>query len=270
MSSVTNRLPRVIPVLDVMGGNVVRAVGGRRDAYKPVESVLTRSTCPVEVADAVIRATGAVNLYVADLDAITGRAFDAGWIAELADAFPRTWVWLDQGLRTPADVGRVPVWKRRNWMPIIGWDRRRNLVPVLGTETVVPDVAYRASNEFAPELAVSIDLRDGRLTDRWEAWQKLGIDGPTDVYGMANAALLASGAASLIVLDLTRVGAGTGVGTEKWLRVIRERWPVIDLVAGGGVRGWEDIDRLGEIGVDGVLVASALHDGRLTLPRPAS
>src|SRR5687768_17360169 len=125
MSSVTNRVPRVIPVIDVLGGKVVRAVGGRRDEYRPVESTLTRSTNPVEVADAVIQAAGAVNLYVADLDAITGQAFDTGWVAELADAFPRTWVWLDQGLRTPADLDRVPVWKRRNWIPVIGWDRRR-------------------------------------------------------------------------------------------------------------------------------------------------
>jgi phosphoribosylformimino-5-aminoimidazole carboxamide ribotide isomerase len=253
-----------------MGGRVVRAVGGRRDEYRPLESVLTGSTNPVEVADAVLRATGAANLYVADLDAITGQAYDAGWVAGLADAFRRTWVWVDLGLRTPGDVSRVPVWKRRNWIPVIGWDRRRNLVPVLGTETAAPGVAYRASNEFAPELVVSIDLCDGRLADSWQAWQKLGIDGPTDVYGMANAALLASGAQSLIVLDLGFVGEGKGVGTEKWLRVIREGWPAVDLVAGGGIRSWEDIDRLGEIGVDGVLVASALHDGALTFPRPTS
>jgi uncharacterized protein related to proFAR isomerase len=36
------------------------------------------------------------------------------------------------------------------------------------------------------------------------------------------------------------------------------------------VKSWEDIDRLGECGVDAVLVASALHDGRIILPRPVS
>ena len=62
--------PRIIPVLDVMGGVVVRAIGGRREEYRPIVSRLTDSTAPVEVANALLAATGAAEFYVADLDAI--------------------------------------------------------------------------------------------------------------------------------------------------------------------------------------------------------
>jgi phosphoribosylformimino-5-aminoimidazole carboxamide ribotide isomerase len=38
----------------------------------------------------------------------------------------------------------------------------------------------------------------------------------------------------------------------------------LHLVTGGGVRDIADLTRLVELGVQGVLVASALHDGRIT------
>ena len=41
--------------------------------------------------------------------------------------------------------------------------------------------------------------------------------------------------------------------------------PDVELVAGGGIRGVEDLLRLAEAGCDAVLVASALHDGRITI-----
>jgi uncharacterized protein related to proFAR isomerase len=41
----------------------------------------------------------------------------------------------------------------------------------------------------------------------------------------------------------------------------------VQLVAGGGVRGQEDMDRLADIGVDGALVATALLDGTLERSR---
>ena len=41
-----------IPVLDVLNGVIVRGVGGRRNEYRPVESVLTQSARPLDVAQA--------------------------------------------------------------------------------------------------------------------------------------------------------------------------------------------------------------------------
>jgi len=41
-------------------------------------------------------------------------------------------------------------------------------------------------------------------------------------------------------------------------------FPGVEISAGGGVRGVEDLSRLRDGGVQNVLVASALHDGRLT------
>jgi phosphoribosylformimino-5-aminoimidazole carboxamide ribotide isomerase len=45
---------------------------------------------------------------------------------------------------------------------------------------------------------------------------------------------------------------------------LKQTYPNLQLTAGGGVRGMEDVRRLHALGVDRVLVASALHDGRIT------
>jgi phosphoribosylformimino-5-aminoimidazole carboxamide ribotide isomerase len=42
------------------------------------------------------------------------------------------------------------------------------------------------------------------------------------------------------------------------------RHPEVELITGGGVRDADDLAALRQSGVAGVLVASALHDGRLT------
>jgi uncharacterized protein related to proFAR isomerase len=39
--------------------------------------------------------------------------------------------------------------------------------------------------------------------------------------------------------------------------------PDVEIIAGGGVRGIEDLRRLKKKGIRGVLLASALHDGIL-------
>src|SRR3954451_24567824 len=44
---------QIIPVLDIQGGIVVRAIGGRRSEYRPLVSRLTDSTEPLAVAHAM-------------------------------------------------------------------------------------------------------------------------------------------------------------------------------------------------------------------------
>src|SRR5665647_1173695 len=60
---------KVIPVIDVLNKIVVHAVRGIRKEYQPLQSVLTKSVEPLEVARA-FKNLGFNDLYVADLDSI--------------------------------------------------------------------------------------------------------------------------------------------------------------------------------------------------------
>ena len=73
----------------------------------------------------------------------------------------------------------------------------------------------------------------------------------------------------LIVLDLNRVGMGVGTGTEKLCSWVKSNYPHLELIAGGGIRGPEDLPSLEAAGVSAVLIASALHDGKFGLPGAA-
>ena len=66
-----------------------------------------------------------------------------------------------------------------------------------------------------------------------------------------------------MVLDLAQVGAGTGTGTEELCRHLAQAYPDAHLAAGGGIGGMDGLRRLEACGVQTVLIASALHDGRI-------
>jgi phosphoribosylformimino-5-aminoimidazole carboxamide ribotide isomerase len=66
-----------------------------------------------------------------------------------------------------------------------------------------------------------------------------------------------------IVLDIAHVGMGCGVRTAPVCQALRRRAPAVQIATGGGVRSMDDVVAAGQWGCDLVLVASALHDGRI-------
>ncbi|MBA4064503.1 MAG: hisA/hisF family protein [Isosphaera sp.] len=244
--------PRLIPVLDVMGGAVVRAVGGRRDEYRPIESRMMRSVHPTQVAVNLLHLAGAAEFYVADLDAIRGGSEVSPRVDQLLWVYKNP-IWVDIGINNLRPAALLP--------------NRPNVRPVVGLETASEPRHLAETLAFAGPrpVAFSIDLKAGRLLGKWADW---GVTDDRDAVGLARVAV-GLGARALIVLDLARVGTGTGAGTEDVLRAIRAEFSAVDveLIAGGGVKGWADVDRLGDAGADAVLVASALHDGAIRVPR---
>ena len=242
--------PRLIPVLDVMNGQAVLAVGGRRDEYQPFKCPLSGSSRLVDIADSLASLSGTHERYVADLDAIQGGRISRA-VRSLWDELHGP-MWLDAGIGPRLRARDLPT------VP--------HLRLVVGSETCsapnLLDDALTDANDRP--VAFSIDLKAGRLLGNWRNW---GLQGDRDVVSLARH-VIEMGVDALIVLDLARVGTGTGTGTEPLLRAIRSEFPDIDLIAGGGVRTWADVDLLGEAGATGVLVASALHAGTLKVPRP--
>ena len=81
--------------------------------------------------------------------------------------------------------------------------------------------------------------------------------------GIAERAVEA-GVSAMILLDVARVGMGNGVDREL-VEKLRSRFRDMELLVGGGVRAGVgeggDLDRLAGLGIDGVLIGSALHAG---------
>ncbi|AMV36861.1 HisA/HisF-related TIM barrel protein [Planctomyces sp. SH-PL62] len=234
---------QVIPVLDVLGGQAVHAVGGDRARYRPLRSILHPSPGLRELARAFRDSLGLATVYLADLDAITSGEGDPTRNAEIVDL--GLGLWLDAGVRDERDVA-----------PLLALDRVR---VVAGLETLRgPDALANLLDACGPDrLIVSLDLRDGRpITPRREAW-------PEDDATALGLRILDMGVGRLILLDLSRVGRGSGMGTERLLDSLLRSHPHAEITVGGGVSRIEDLDECRDRGASAVLVGSALHDGRI-------
>jgi phosphoribosylformimino-5-aminoimidazole carboxamide ribotide isomerase len=235
---------RILPVLDLKAGVVVRGVAGRRAEYRPVVSRLTGSAEPLAVARAFREHFQLAELYLADLDAIAGAppAMDL-YAALRADGFR---LWVDAGAKEPADAAALA--------PSVDGI-------VAGLETVAgPDSLAGICRAFGRERVVfSLDLKEGRPLGDPSAWRS---SNPVVIAGEA----VEHGVGKVLVLDLARVGMGAGTGSETLAAELLRRHPGIEVWAGGGVRDVGDLKRLRQVGVAAVLVASALHDGKI-LPK---
>ena len=131
---------------------------------------------------------------------------------------------------------------------------------IVGLETlpsfdVLSDICATVGSE---RVAFSLDLRDGRPILARET----PADRARSPEEIANLAV-ASGVGTLIVIDLARVGTGRGLDVDLLSR-IHSASPRATLVAGGGIRGWNDLVQVSKAGCSAALVATALHDGRIT------
>ncbi|MDY8108104.1 HisA/HisF-related TIM barrel protein [Fulvimarina sp. 2208YS6-2-32] len=234
---------RLIPVLDLKEGLVVRGKGGDRESYRPIETPLAPSAEPIDVAAGLLEASGATTLYIADLDAIMHGRAQADVLTCLIATFPTVTFWIDAGFRSLAEAHAFGVSLR------LGEDENR-IVPVLGSETLgqLGDLSMSggagiASGASRSVLSLDFDGAGFRgpsgLLDRSDLW-------PDDI----------------IVMTLAKVGSNAGPDLGR-LRQIGANAGSRNVFAAGGVRGPEDLAALQGAGVAGALVASALHGGSL-------
>jgi phosphoribosylformimino-5-aminoimidazole carboxamide ribotide isomerase len=230
---------RVVPVIDLKAGTAVHAVRGERERYRPVRSVIASDDGdPLSLTRAFRSELGLDELYVADLDAITGEGEFSTGIAALAR---EARVMVDAGVSEPEPA-----------RALLDLGAQRVIV---GTETLTgPDALDRLLAEL-PDGAVvlSVDLRDGRTLSPDP--QLAGLPALDAVARLHRPELREA-----IVLDLARVGSGAGVDVGL-IAELHVAFPDLALLAGGGVRDLGDLRALRDAGAAGALVATALHAG---------
>lgn len=233
---------QIIPVLDLLNGVVVRGVAGRRDEYRPVVSRLTERHDPLSVAQAFRDQLGLTTFYLADLDAILHAQPNREAYRSLTEA----------GFHLLVDAGLHHVAGAKQLLAG-GID-----AAIVGLETWSgPAELRQLCREVGNERVIfSLDLKEGHPLGSCDAWE---TNNPLEIALRA----IEAGVRQLIVLDLAQVGVGTGISTLTLCQSISERFPQVRLITGGGVRDENDLEPLDRAGIDGVLIASAFHDGRI-------
>lgn len=234
---------RIYAVMDLKAGQVVHAVAGRRDEYRPLTSPLVRSSDPHEVARAFVERRGIEHAYVADLDAIAGKSPDINSITAIAAAGSQ--VILDAGVRSRNDAAQL-------------LDQLTGRVELCGLvvpleSTVDPGRWPEMVECIGAQRAVfSLDLRGGRPITSLAQLQR---QTPAHIAGQ----VWRAGFRRLIVLDLESVGTGTGPVTLQLCTALGQQHNWSELITGGGVRNRRDLDALEAAGCHAALIATALH-----------
>jgi phosphoribosylformimino-5-aminoimidazole carboxamide ribotide isomerase len=226
----------IFPAIDLRGGRCVRLKQGDFGRSKEYD------------ADPVERARewewrGARAIHVVDLDgAREGRPAQLDLVRTMARSVDVP-LQVGGGVRTLEDLRAV----RRAGAGRV----------VIGTAAVGdPKLRLRAVDELGGGLVVAVDARDGIVaTHGWRS--SSGIP----VLELAEE-LAGDGVATVLYTDVSRDGMGAGVALEETAAVSR----IVPTIASGGVRGVEDVIALSKIGgVVGVVVGTALYEGRVTL-----
>lgn len=238
----------IVPVIDLLGGRVVRGVAGPRSEYQAVESVLCAGADPIAVGCAFVEQLGLAEAYVADLNAIDGKA-EPAWDGYNQIAQCGLALWVDCGLR---DLDRTRA------LAEFGADGRPLRGVIAGLETLAGAGQLTAMFNCvgADRLVLSLDMYSGRPLTTSPDWQGMTVDMILNVA-------IEIGIRRFILLDLARIGTGEGVGTEAVCRRLRRRAPHVQIAAGGGIRDERELVMLARAGFDAALVASALHNGRI-------
>ena len=228
---------RIIPVLDLKGGVVVRAARGRREDYRPIVTPLAASPDPVAVAEGLRTLHRFSTFYIADLDAIEGRPANEAALIRLRAMQEPPELWVDAGLAGESELAAALA------MP--------GIHPVLGSESQRDENLLRQFRHHQ-NLILSLDF----FAD--------GFRGPQSI--LDDPALWPN---RVIVMTLAKVGTATGPDLER-LAEIKARAGKREIITAGGVRNMEDIGALASLDIAAALVATSLHDNTFTAQQLAS
>ncbi|MBA3425960.1 MAG: 1-(5-phosphoribosyl)-5-[(5-phosphoribosylamino)methylideneamino]imidazole-4-carboxamide isomerase [Rubrobacteraceae bacterium] len=226
----------IFPAIDLRGGRCVRLRQGDFDRQKEYD------------ADPVGRARewerrGAEAIHVVDLDgAKEGSPIQLDVIQAISSAVDVP-VQAGGGVRTLEDLRAM---------------RSAGAARVVAGTAAVEDRGFRqrALEDLGDSLVVAVDARDGVVaTHGWR--ESSGME----VLDLSEE-LSDDGVGSVLYTDVSRDGMDTGAALEGTAAVASR----IPTIASGGVRGAEDAAVLSRLeGVVGVIVGTALYEGRVTL-----
>lgn len=232
---------RVIPVMDVLKGEVVQAIRGERQKYQPIKTVLSASSKPLDIALAFQEIYGFNELYVADLDAIQGLGSNIEAIKQISSRTDLKLI-VDAGTNNPKDAKRI-------------LEAGAQKV-IVATETLesVKQLEECIKAVGRQKIVGSLDYKEGKILTKSAELIKLNPVQAAQIFERTDVS-------EIIFLELSKVGTLQGVERETLRKLIEG--VNIPILTGGGIESIQEVIDLQKIGVAGVLIATALHKGKI-------
>jgi phosphoribosylformimino-5-aminoimidazole carboxamide ribotide isomerase len=234
---------RIIPVLDILNSVAVHAVKGERDKYGPLKSKILNTSDPLEIVETLKHSFNFEEIYIADLDAIIKKKPNHETLLKILK-IPGIKVMLDPGIINEDDY---KTYSKFNLNKLI-----------LGIETIenlgVIEEGIRTMGKN--RLTISIDMYNGNIISNLN---ELKDQNPLKLIKY----LKKLDVKEIILLDLFRVGQKLG-GIPPLYMKFRDQFKS-DILIGGGVKEFKDLEMMRYKGFSGALIATALYDGSLNI-----
>ena len=230
---------KIFPAIDLRDGDVVRLLKG------DYNQMTVYGENPLEVAEEFEDA-GAEYLHVVDLDgAIDGSTPNFAAVKEIIEG---------TGLKVEIGGGI------RNEDIIVDYAQIGALRVIIGTMAIKdPEFTARMIKKHGRNVAVGVDISDGKVAIK--GWTEVTDKAVDDMCGE----LVDCGVHTIICTDISKDGAMEGTNIELYRRLQEEYGDYVDIIASGGISTMDDLEKLYEIGVDGVIIGRALYNGALDL-----
>ena len=228
---------KIFPAIDILDGKVVRLTRGEYDSAK------TYSDDPVAEARRM-QEMGAKYLHVVDLNGARSGSTDNFRIISYIISSTRLKVEVGGGIRDMATAGR--------------YLKAGAFRVILGTAAVQNYPFALAANEVYPrKIAIGVDAKDGKVAV--SGWEE-----KTDTDSVAFCKKLVSDKLrDIIYTDVACDGNMSGTNFEIYRKLTKIK--NLRVTASGGVHTMEELEKLRDIGVDGVILGKALYEGALDL-----
>ncbi len=214
----------IIPVIDIRQNQVVHAVKGQRQNYRPLQTCLCDSHSADDIVQAFIDTYPFKTIYIADLDAIQGTSNNEHLIEQLLNKFQSVSFWVDQGISSAIEL---KIQSRRQH--------------VIGSETNISPETLNELFTSSLEIILSLDFQTKTFLGHQDLLEK------TDLWPER-----------IIIMSLSHVGSNNGPDYNL-ISDIQKIAGDRKIYVAGGVRHEDDLQTLNDMGIDGVLIATALH-----------
>jgi phosphoribosylformimino-5-aminoimidazole carboxamide ribotide isomerase len=227
---------RIFPAVDILGGQCVQLVQGKRESATVFGDPLS---CATRWLD-----QGADALHVVNLDGAFGNSGkNAGLITDLVKK-TGVEIELGGGIRTIEDATR--------WL---GTGVSRVIIATLATEK--PESIRMLADEFGSECVMAgVDAREGQIAVH--GWLETAGD-----YLAWARRFEDLGAGSLLYTNVDVEGLQQGVRFGPVKKLIDHVH--IPVIVAGGVSARSDVAGLRDAGASGAVLGSALYSGKITL-----
>jgi len=230
---------KIIPAIDIIDGKCVRLTRGDYETRKIYD--IDPQSAAKRYADIGIK-----RLHVVDLDgAKAGHLVNDTAIKAICSVAGSD-IDLGGGIQSDADIRKAFTLGAKQIIAgsIAAWESA---------------IVARWLVEYgADKIILGADFKHGKIAV--SGWQEsTGFDLMTylDDY-------ISRGIKTVISTDISRDGMLEG-SAEKTYEMIKLRYPGLELIASGGISCMDDIKRLNDLNIDGVIVGKAIYEDKISL-----